>query len=204
MLPTIATTSAQNLIEVKVGWCAGPITAAAAPYAIAEKLGWWYRQAGIHVEEGNASVTFGDANFGGGATFHYSETDGFGFDGYLNIQVMPGKRIRLAIAYPSENEAGVAEDGTFDASVTLPPPEGGEGVSTAGWELWGGIQPEELVHLFDRNGTAARARGRGGRGLGLLIAEGLIRAHSGRIWAESELGRGSRFHFTVPLATPRP
>jgi len=105
-------------------------------------------QAGVHVEEGSATVTFGDASFGGEATFRYSETDGFGFDGDLDIQVLPGKSIRLSVAYPSQGEGGTAEDGTFDASVTIPPPEGGEGATSAGWELWAGVQPAAPAPLF--------------------------------------------------------
>lgn len=104
-------------------------------------------QTGVHVEEGSASVSFGDASFGGGATFRYSETDGFGFDGHLDIEVLPGKSIRLSIAYPGQGEGGVAEEGTFDAAVALPPPEGGEGVGAAGWELWAGVQPEAPTPL---------------------------------------------------------
>lgn len=41
---------------------------------------------------------------------------------------------------------------------------------------------------------------RRGAGLGLYISRALVEAHGGRIWAESELGRGSSFAFTLPLA----
>jgi signal transduction histidine kinase len=58
-----------------------------------------------------------------------------------------------------------------------------------------GIPPEALACLFARPAGAREERG-----LGLFIAEGLVRAHGGRIWAESEVGRGSRFHFSLPLA----
>jgi hypothetical protein len=106
-------------------------------------------QTGIHVENASASVTFGDASFGGGATFRYSETDGFGFDGYLNLEVLPGKTMRLSIAYPSTDDRGAAEDGTFDATVAIPSPDGGgEGVTPAGWQLWDGVQPAAPAPLF--------------------------------------------------------
>jgi len=60
-----------------------------------------------------------------------------------------------------------------------------------------GILPEHLPHLFDRF-WQARKSARAGAGLGLTIARGIVEAHGGRIWAESEPGLGSMFHFTLP------
>ena len=61
-----------------------------------------------------------------------------------------------------------------------------------------GIPSENLAHLFDRFWQARGAR-RGGAGLGLAIAKGIVEAHGGRIWVESEVGRGSTFAFSLPL-----
>ena len=64
-----------------------------------------------------------------------------------------------------------------------------------------GIHSEELPHLFERYWRSPRAAYKG-TGLGLPIAKAIIEAHGGRIWAESEPGRGSTFHFDLP-ASPR-
>ncbi|MEO7086920.1 MAG: ATP-binding protein [Gemmatimonadaceae bacterium] len=64
-----------------------------------------------------------------------------------------------------------------------------------------GLPPESLSRLFDRFWQARRSDRRG-IGLGLTICKGIVDAHGGRIWCESELGHGARFHFTLPLAGP--
>jgi len=61
-----------------------------------------------------------------------------------------------------------------------------------------GIRAEDLPHLFDRF-WQARGKRRGGAGLGLAIAKGIIEAHGGRIWVESKVGVGSTFAFAIPL-----
>lgn len=64
-----------------------------------------------------------------------------------------------------------------------------------------GLTAEEQRHLFDRWWRAPAGGGPRGRGLGLFLVRGIVEAHGGRAWVESEEGRGSTFLFTLPLAT---
>jgi len=60
-----------------------------------------------------------------------------------------------------------------------------------------GIAPEQLPHVFDRYWPQTENNPTGS-GLGLYITQGIVQAHGGKIVAESEVGRGSEFRFTVP------
>jgi signal transduction histidine kinase len=58
-----------------------------------------------------------------------------------------------------------------------------------------GIAPDQIPHIFDRYWQAKGSRD--GIGLGLSIAKGLVEAHGGRIWVESNVGQGTTFFFTL-------
>jgi signal transduction histidine kinase len=65
-----------------------------------------------------------------------------------------------------------------------------------------GISPEDQERLFTHffRGEHEVVRRNRGSGLGLLIARSIVEAHGGEIWVESELEKGSTFHFTLPIA----
>lgn len=66
-----------------------------------------------------------------------------------------------------------------------------------------GIPANALSRIFDAF-WQVHAEGGAGAGLGLAISKGIVAAHGGRLWAESEPGAGATFYFTVPVAESEP
>lgn len=68
-----------------------------------------------------------------------------------------------------------------------------------------GISQENISKLFTKfgkltQGSFVKSAEEGGTGLGLYIAKGMIELHGGKVWVESEEGKGSTFSFTIPKA----
>ncbi|TAK35676.1 MAG: PAS domain S-box protein [Chloroflexota bacterium] len=89
---------------------------------------------------------------------------------------------------------------TPETDVTLTAERTNDEVTVSVVDHGVGIAPEDLTNIFDRYFRAQGTRRTEGLGLGLYITRMLVEAHGGRAWAESELGKGSTFYFTLPLA----
>ena len=91
-------------------------------------------------------------------------------------------------------------------TLTLDAKDTGDEIKVSVSDTGIGIPKEFIGHLFERfkqvPGTRQKMGGPKGTGLGLAIAKGIVEAHGGRIWAESEPGKGTTFFFTLPKAPP--
>jgi len=95
-----------------------------------------------------------------------------------------------------------------DSRITLRAENEGAAVKFSVADQGCGISETDLPHIFERFYRAEKSRARdsearetqAGTGLGLSIVEQIVQQHGGRVWVESDLGRGSTFYFTVPRA----
>ena len=90
-------------------------------------------------------------------------------------------------------------------AITVTAQQQGNWVEVGVADTGEGIPAEDLPNIFERlyRVDKSRARATGGSGLGLTIAKRLLEAHGGTLRVKSELGKGSRFVFALPLADSR-
>jgi signal transduction histidine kinase len=104
----------------------------------------------------------------------------------------PGGRVTLSFTPALDASGTPVPAGAIAAYMRVTVADSGEG-----------IPPEELGRVFDKfKQVADKTKGkRGGTGLGLAICRELVALMGGEIWVESVVGKGSSFHFTMPLAS---
>jgi K+-sensing histidine kinase KdpD len=106
-------------------------------------------------------------------------------------------RIGQVLINLCENAAKYSEKGS---RITIGAELSGESVVISVRDEGEGISPPNLGRVFDRfYSVAGEGRPEAGIGLGLSICRGIVEAHQGKIWAESEVGKGSKFSFSLPI-----
>ena len=104
------------------------------------------------------------------------------------------------------NLVGNAIKFTDAGEVTIKVAAANGSFSVAVYDTGPGISATDQAKLFQEFQKADNSitRRKSGTGLGLAISKRIIEMHGGRIWVESELGRGSTFAFTLPVIVEQP
>jgi signal transduction histidine kinase len=107
-------------------------------------------------------------------------------------------QIRQVLTNLLENAAAYSEEGT---KITVKAGARDGMIELSVSDQGSGIPAEDLDNVFNKFYRGAEKRQKpGGTGLGLSVSQAIVQNHGGRIWVESEPGRGSTFHFTLPIA----
>src|SRR5262249_15704174 len=118
----------------------------------------------------------------------------FGKRRYVSVRALPGEillnLLSNAVKFTPEGGRIGIKARQVDGSVEI-------SVSDTGI----GISPEDQAKIFEefRQVGSDYANKTEGTGLGLTLAKKFVELHGGRIWVESEVGKGSRFIFTLPI-----
>jgi two-component system sensor histidine kinase BaeS len=114
------------------------------------------------------------------------------------VRIAPDKVERVLLNLLTNAVRHTPSDGAV--SVVVQP--NSDHVMVAVEDTGAGLTPGAAQRMFERfwREDESRARSSGGAGLGLAIAQGLVHAHGGTIWAENRSSGGARIAFTLPLA----
>lgn len=112
-----------------------------------------------------------------------------------------GKRITQCLLNLAGNALKFTRQGSVEIGVTLE----GQTLLYRVKDSGIGIPKDQLENIFAefRQVDATITREFGGTGLGLSITKKFVEMHGGRIWVESELGKGSTFYFSIPCTPKR-
>jgi signal transduction histidine kinase len=114
---------------------------------------------------------------------------------YIAPIIVDRERIMQVLANLIGNAIKFSPAGSI---ITIRAEQFGNDVQFSVEDTGSGIPEDQLAHVFDRfwqsPGTAKK-----GTGLGLFIVKGIVEAHGGRVWAESNVAAGSTFYFTLPI-----
>ncbi|MCD6453262.1 MAG: HAMP domain-containing protein [Dehalococcoidales bacterium] len=128
--------------------------------------------------------------------------------GQLHLEVITPPNLSKALADEEQVEQVVIN--LLHNAIKFTPPQGSITISIRAEDNFirlsvadtgCGIPADDLPRIFERFYKADKARAGGGTGLGLAIARHIVDAHHGKIWAESEEGKGSIFTFTLPVVS---
>lgn len=122
----------------------------------------------------------------------------FAFDPVIDLVLVDKVQIQQVVLNLVRNAVdALAESlpGTRELTISIDPDADMARVSVT--DNGPGIAPEIASQLFQPFVTTKRT----GMGVGLSISRTIVEAHGGKIWVESEEGRGSKFHFTLPAAS---
>ena len=119
----------------------------------------------------------------------------------LPLGLGDGKRITQCLMNLVGNALKFTGEGRVEIRVELQ----GESLLFAVSDTGIGIPADQIENIFEefRQADATVSRDFGGTGLGLSITRKLVELHGGRIWVESEPGKGSTFFFSIPVRVPR-
>ena len=116
-------------------------------------------------------------------------------------------RLRQILLNVLGNAVKFTDKGEVVLHVSTEPSDDGPGRSNLHFTVTDtgiGIPADKLEHIFEAftQADSSTTRRFGGTGLGLAIARRLVELMGGRLWVESDVGRGSTFHFTAPFDAP--
>lgn len=128
-----------------------------------------------------------------------------------NISIMSKRLSDLPTVFVDQDRIRQVFHNLFDNAIRYTPDGGKIRIDvmseSKGWltvkvsDTGSGIGPQDLPYVFNHfyKADKSRRRGHGGSGIGLALVKQLVETHGGKVWVESEVGKGSTFYFTLPV-----